>query len=108
MVNQSVYRRHRHHGIRENRIPLTKGLIGREQETSTLVTIGYQLKQHGRLRLRFLDVAQVIEHQQIKLVELLQLLVKTPLLLLLLQELHHRRGMEETHSFTKLYHREGE
>ena len=43
-MHQAINRRHRHHGIREDVIPLAKGLIGCNQQALALIAMGDELK----------------------------------------------------------------
>ncbi len=40
MMDEAVNRCHRHHGIAKDAVPLREGLIGRNQQTLALVTMG--------------------------------------------------------------------
>ncbi len=84
MMNQSIDCNHRHHRVAEDRIPLTEGLIGCYQETSTFITMGNEFKEDRGLHFRLLDIAQVIQHQEVKAVELHQTRWQLQLVLVLL------------------------
>ena len=69
MVNQPVDSGHGHHGIGEDVIPLTKGLIGGNKEAVALVAMGNEFKEDRGFRLRLFDIAEVIHNQQVKAVK---------------------------------------
>gem|GEM_PF-2578490 len=64
MMNQPVYCGNGHRGVGKDLVPVTKGMIGGNQQAQPLVTVGYQLKQDAGLRFRTLDVANIVYYQQ--------------------------------------------
>ena len=67
---QAVNRCQCHRGIRKQLVPCRERLVGGERDAFSLVALGDQLEQHAGLRLITSNVADVIEHQQIKAIEL--------------------------------------
>ena len=99
MVNQPVNSGHGHHGIGEDVIPLTKGLIGRDKETVALVAMGNEFKEDGGFCLRLFDIAEVINNQQVKAVEFRQGGGQEQLGFSLLKLLHQGGGASESDPF---------
>lgn len=71
-MNQAVNRCDGHHGIRKDLLPLTKGLIGGNQEAFTLVAMGDKFKQDSGFGFRFADIANIINQEQIEGIEFFQ------------------------------------
>ena len=84
MVNEPVNGSDGHHGVAEDRFPLTEGLISRHHDAFTLIAIGNEFKENGGFSFRLLDVAKVINNDQIKAVEFLESSLKLQMQLLLL------------------------
>ena len=95
MVNEPVNRRDRHHGITKNGMPLTKRLISRDHDAFALIAIGNEFKEDGGFGLRLLDIAKVINEQEVEAVELFEGRLKLEMELLLLQVLHQGGGTKE-------------
>ena len=70
MVDQAIHGSHGHHGIGKDGIPLTEGLIGSDQQTFAFVAVSDQLEEDRSFRLRLLDIAEVINDEEVKAVEL--------------------------------------
>ena len=84
MVNESVNGSDGHHGVAEDRFPLTERLISRDHDAFTLIAISNQLKENGGFSFRLLDVAEVINDDEIKAVELFESSLKLQMQLVLL------------------------
>jgi hypothetical protein len=70
MVNQSVNGGNGHDGVSKDVVPLTKGLIGGDDEASRFIAMGNEFKEDGGFSLRLFDIAEVIYQEEIKAVEL--------------------------------------
>src|SRR5690606_28769442 len=70
VMNKSVHCSEGHGGIGKDPIPFSKGLIGSDHYRSTLISRGYEFKQHTCFGLVFGDVGEIVENEQIELVEL--------------------------------------
>ena len=99
MVNQPVDGGHGHHGIGEDVIPLTKGLIGGDEETVALVAMGNEFKEDRGFRLRLLDIAEIINNQQVKAVQFGEGDRQEQLGFSLLKLLHQGSGARESDPF---------
>ena len=98
-MNQPVDSGHGHHGIGEDVIPLTKGLIGGDKETVALVAMGNEFKENRGFRLRLFDIAEIIDNQQVKAVKLRQGDGQEQLGFSLLKLLHQGSGAGESDPF---------
>ncbi len=98
-MNQAVDGGDGHHGIGEDVIPLTKGLIGGNQETVALVAMGNELKEDRGFSLRLFDIAEVINNQQVKAVKFRQGNGQEQLGFSLLKLLHQGGGARESDPF---------
>ena len=67
---RTVNRCQHHRGIRKELVPCRERLVGGERDAFSLVALGNQLEQHAGPGLVTSDVADVIEDQQIKAIEL--------------------------------------
>ena len=105
MVNETVDRRHRHHCIGKNLVPLTEGLIGRHQQAFPLVAVSNQLEEDRGFHLRFFDISQIVDNQQVKPVEFAQEIRQHQLGFGLLQVLHQDCGRIKAHPLFPLHHR---
>src|SRR5271169_4666582 len=70
VMDEAVDDSDRHSLIGENLAPLAKGLVGSDNERSTLVPGADEFKEHAGFSLVFGDVGEVIEDQEVKFVEL--------------------------------------
>src|SRR3954454_16667787 len=68
-VDEPVDRGERHGGVREDLSPFSEGLVGRDQDGSTLVAGADQLEQDARFGLVLGDVGEVVEDQEVEAVE---------------------------------------
>ena len=66
---QPVHGSQRHRCIGEQLVPRRERLVGGERDAFSLVALGDQFEQHAGFRLIASDVADVIEHQQIKAIK---------------------------------------
>lgn len=71
-MNQAVNSCDSHHGIWENLLPLTKGLIGCNQEAFAFVTMSDEFKQDSGFGFGFADIANIIDQEQIEGIEFFQ------------------------------------
>ena len=69
-MNEAVDGGEGHGWIREDRVPGTEWLVGRDQHGATLVSRADEFEQHAGLSLVLGDVCDVVEDQQLELVEL--------------------------------------
>src|SRR4051794_10112379 len=69
VVDEPVDRRERHGGVREDLAPFSKGLVGRDEDGTTLVAGADQLEQNARFGLVLGDVGEVVEDQEVEAVE---------------------------------------
>lgn len=106
-MHQSIDGGHGHHRVCKNRIPLAKRLVGCNEQTLALIAMGNELKQHGGFRLRLFDIAQVVEHEQVKAVELFEGGLQLQVQFGLLQVLHQGNRGKELDPVAKLHHRSG-
>jgi hypothetical protein len=65
VMHQAVNRRERHRGIREDTGPLAEGSVRGDQQAAAFISSGNQFEQHAGLRLIAIDVAEVIENDQL-------------------------------------------
>jgi hypothetical protein len=73
-MHQAVNGSQRHRWFHEHIAPLRERRVGGDGQTLSLLAFRYQFKQHGRLGLVTPHVTEVIENQQVKPVQLGQLL----------------------------------
>ena len=88
MVNEAVNGSNGHHGVAEDRLPLTKRLIGGDHDALALIAIGNEFKENGGFSFRLLDVAEVVNDDEVKTVELFESSLKLQLQFSLLQQLN--------------------
>ena len=69
-MNEAVDRGKGHGGVGEDLAPFAEGLVGGDQQRSTLIACTYQLEQDAGLGLVLGDIGQVVEDQQMIFVEL--------------------------------------
>src|SRR3954451_7731040 len=69
VVDEPVDRGERHGGVREDLAPFSKGLVGRDQDGTTLVAGADQLEQDACFGLVLGDVGEVVEDQEVEAVE---------------------------------------
>ena len=69
-MNEAVDGGEGHGWIREDRVPGTEWLVGRDQHGAAFVACADQFEQHAGLGLILCDVGDVVEDQQVELVEL--------------------------------------
>ena len=84
-MHQAINRCDGHHVIRQDGVPLTEGLIGRDEQAASLVAMGNQFKEDRGFGLRLFDVAKVINDEQVKAVQLVEQSGQLQLQLSLLQ-----------------------
>ena len=65
MVNQTIDRRRRGHGILEDTLPLRESQVARDQHASTLVALRQQSEQNLHLFAALLDITQVVDEQSV-------------------------------------------
>ena len=65
MVHDAIDGQEGHGGIGEDLTPLAEGLVGGDQQRSTLIACAYQLEQDARLRLVLGEIGDVVEDQQV-------------------------------------------
>ncbi len=65
MMHQSVNGRDGHHRVSKDTIPITKRLVGGNQQTFALIAMSNQFKQHRGFRFGLFDVTQIVHHHQI-------------------------------------------
>src|SRR5947207_9594399 len=70
VMDEAVDDSDRHSLIGEDLAPLSKGLVGSDEEGSPLVPGADELKEHAGFGLVFGDVGEVIQDQQVEFVEL--------------------------------------
>lgn len=70
VVDEAIDGGEGHGGVWEDPVPLAEGLVGSDQEGSSLVPGADQLEEHAGLGLVLGDVGEVVEDQQMVLVEL--------------------------------------
>ena len=88
MVNEPVDGGNGHHRVAEDGVPLAKRLVGRDEYTLAFIAIGNQLEEDRGFSFGLLDIAEVIDDDEVKAVKLLQAGRKLQLQLGLLQLLH--------------------
>ena len=71
-MDQPVDGRDGHGLVREDLIPATEGLIGRDGDATVFVAPGDQFKENAGFGLILVGVGDVIENDQVELVELRQ------------------------------------
>ncbi len=69
-MDQAVNCSHSHHAVRENLIPVTKRLVGRDDKTSRFIAVGNKLKQYLGLSITAFNVTQIIQNDESILIEL--------------------------------------
>lgn len=99
MVYQSVNRRHRHHRISKDAVPVAKRLVGGNHQAFALIAMSNEFKQHRGFRLALFDIAQVVNHQQIVTVEFAQHPRQIQVELGLLKGLYQRGSRKELDPF---------
>lgn len=104
-MHQSIDGSNGHHRVSKDRIPLTEGLVGGNEQTFTLIAMGNEFKQYGGFRLRLFDIAQVVQNNQVKAVELFKGSLQLQMQLCLLKLLHQGNCWKEFDPFAKLHHR---
>ena len=72
MMHQPVNGSNRHHRVGKDAVPLAEGLIGRNQQAFAFISMSNQLKEDRGFSFRLLHVAQVVEDEQVKAVELFE------------------------------------
>lgn len=102
MVDEAIYGSNGHHRVREDGIPLAKGMVCGNQETATLVAMGNQLKENGGFRLIFFDIAEVVEDEEVKAVQFRQGSWELELELGVLQLLHQGHRREELDALAQI------
>ncbi|MNC90837.1 hypothetical protein D3C83_69880 [compost metagenome] len=70
MVHEAVDGCGRGHLIAKDAVPLPEDEIAGQQDRAALVALGQQGKQHLRFLGALLDVAQIIEQQDLEVIEL--------------------------------------
>ena len=68
MVNETVNSSDSHHRITKNRLPFAEGLVSRDHDTFALIAIGNEFKKNGGFGLGFLDIAEIINEQEVETV----------------------------------------
>jgi len=68
-MNQAVDSRQGHGRIRNDPVPLSKWLVGRDHEGALLVSRRDVLEEHACFRLILGDISQIVEDQQAELVQ---------------------------------------
>ena len=63
MVDEAIDGSNGHHGIGKDGIPLTEGLIGRDQQAFAFVAVSDQLEENGSFRLGLFDIAEVVNDE---------------------------------------------
>ncbi len=72
MVYEPVDSGDSHHGIGKDGIPLTERLVGGDQQALAFVAMSNQFEENGSFGLRLFDVAKIVNHEQIKPVQLFE------------------------------------
>src|SRR3546814_8691928 len=73
VVHEAVDRGDSHGGIREDVVPCRKWLVGGNGERVAFVAVGDELEQGAGLDLVLADVGQIVEHDEIEIVELVEI-----------------------------------
>ena len=68
-MNKAVYGGDGHTRVRKHVIPPREWLIGRDEKTFSLISLGDQLKQNAGFSLVLPDLRQIIQDDQIEAVE---------------------------------------
>ena len=68
-MNEAIDRGEGHGGVGEDLAPFAEGLVGGDQQRSTLIASAYQLEQNAGLGLVLGDIGEVVEDQQVMFVE---------------------------------------
>ena len=84
-MNESVNGSDGHHGVAENGFPLAEGLISGDHNALALIAISNEFKEDGGFSLRLLDIAEVIDDDEVEAVKLFESSLKLQMQLLLLQ-----------------------
>ena len=67
MMDNSVDGSYRHHGIREDLVPMAKGLVWGNDQTATFISMGDKFKQDLGFRGSLFDIADVIDDSHLNL-----------------------------------------
>ena len=70
MVNDPVDRRRGRHRVGEHLLPLAEHQVRGDPQRSAFVTLSYQGEQHLGLLGSLRQIAQVVDHQQVEVVQL--------------------------------------
>ena len=92
MVNEPVDGSNGHHGVTEDCLPLAEGLIGSDHDALALIAIGNQLEEDRSFRFGLLDIAEVIDNDEVKAVKLFKRSLKLQMQLFFLQMLNEVGG----------------
>jgi len=102
VVHETVNCGERHGGIRKDGCPFAERSVRGDQEAAALVSGSNQLEQHAGLRLIPIDVAEIIENDQVVFVELLEGALQRQRLPGGLQTLHEVGRAGEQHAIAVL------
>jgi len=95
VIHKPIHRCHGHGAGGEDLLPLAERLVAGHQQRLALVAVHHQLKEHRGLGFVLADVANVVDHQQGKAIQLVERLGQGVVRLGALQLLHQRRGREK-------------
>lgn len=70
VVNKTVDRRSRRHGVFEDAFPLRKWQVARDQNAASLIAFGQQCEEHFHFLATLLYVAEIIDDQSFKVSQL--------------------------------------
>ncbi len=70
-MNEAINGRDGHGWIRKDVVPSAERLVGGDQQGATFVAGADELEENARFGLALLDIGQVIQDEQVKLVEFL-------------------------------------
>ena len=101
-VHQAVDGGDGHGGLGEDLVPLAERLVGGDQQGALLVTCADQFEQDAGLGLILGDVGKIIEHEEVKLVELPDGGLECQLAACGLQALSEIGGASEQHAVAVL------
>lgn len=70
MVDETIDGSNGHGWIHKDVVPGAEGMIGCNHEAFEFIAVGNQFKQNRGLGFRLFDVAEIIEDEQVKLIQL--------------------------------------
>src|ERR1035437_5837240 len=97
VMDQAIHRRHRGHRVLENLVPLREDQIAAQQHAAPLIALGQKGEEHFHLLPRLLHVAQVVQNNGLKAVQLLEQFIQAQFPLGRQQLLHQLERRGKTH-----------